>query len=246
MASEHGSTYGLFDSRKTGLEYFRTYPGILRSANVVLGFLSLILVLLGFPNDYSPQDLENDYERRKVPWYRITGDSSADTSPDYYGAGYVTEHPSIVQLVCIVATFAFSIVFLLGLATSSLCQTQGKSRGWNRFLNLTAGFLQAVGLLSGTFGLLLFRSYCCHVEFISSDRHKSEMEGYREDCSCYFTPTWSDNTVGDREYLTLHYRDVPDDISYHYVLPHHFYPHAICLFLMAINVVMYILASIFI
>ncbi|ODM93979.1 hypothetical protein Ocin01_12703, partial [Orchesella cincta] len=229
MASEQESKYARFDLRKTGWEYFRTYPGILRSANVVLGFLSLILVLLGFPNDYSSEDLEDKYERRKVPWYRITGDSSASNSPDYYGTGYVAEHPNIVQLICIVITLVFSFLFLLGLATSALCQTQGKSRGWNRFLNLTAGFLQAVGLLSGTFGLLLFRSYCCHVEFLSSDRHKSEMEGYREDCSCYFTPMWNDNSVAEREYLTLYYRDVPDDIAYYYVLPHHFYPHAICL-----------------
>lgn len=81
--------------------------------------------------------------------------------------------------------------------------------------------------MNGISGLLAFRSFCCHVEFGSNERHQSEFQGYfREPCVCYFTPTWETSW---KEYTTLYYNDVPDDMEFRSILPHHFVPHAIAL-----------------
>lgn len=91
-----------------------------------------------------------------------------------------------------------------------------------------------MGFFNGLLGLLLFRSYCCHVDFLGSERHRSELEGYfREPCLCYIKPTplitdqGSVPLANDYEYTTRYYHDSPDDILFESALPHHFIPHAI-------------------
>lgn len=131
-----------------GIPYLKSFPGIIRVLSVVFSGISLILVLIGFPDDFPYYDNDNDnykvdrnyyrpdiWERKREPWLRISWDGRYESidSYNYYGAGYANERPNVAQLVCILVCLVFSAFLLFLLVISPECHQGSKRRGWVSF-----------------------------------------------------------------------------------------------------------------
>lgn len=119
-----------------GLAYLTSFPGGVRVLSVILSFLALILVLLGFPDEYEyseedgPVLYPDRYERRRKPWLRLTPDGRFVSFESYYGAGYSNERANVIQLGCVVTCLVLSALYLFLLVISTSCHYGDKGRGW--------------------------------------------------------------------------------------------------------------------
>lgn len=96
----------------------------------------MILVLVGFTNDFSDEEIERRFERKRKSHYRFTYDGRFDAYEYHHGIGYGAERPNVAQLVCIIICLSFSTVYLLMLISSPECHS-GAKRAWVLIMLMT-------------------------------------------------------------------------------------------------------------
>ncbi len=155
-APSHAAATQLSHAAGGGVPYLKSFPGIIRVLSVIFSGISLILVLVGFSDDFPYYDNDNNdyranertnfyrtneganfyrpdiWERKRQPWLRLSWDGRYESIDGYYyyGAGYANERPNVAQLVCILVCLLFSAFLLFLLVISPECHQGSKRRGW--------------------------------------------------------------------------------------------------------------------